>query len=238
MIGASERVKIIRSLAKKRLLEKPVKGREIKPYEVDNLPEAMVWGLPEGTIFNIINPFLRESQKGYTMSEIINELEEIDASYDNRGPIPNLPENLNDYIRLKVGLDHGAIFSMLFDDDFLNYCYEYISQQMGYVISNKSNQTQSSSSSFNSDSYNTPKKTKEGCYIATACYGSYHAPEVIILRKFRDDFLSRLLIGSLFIRLYYGVSPLFVRYAMKNPAINLISKYFLDNFVRQLNHFK
>jgi len=140
MIGISERLQIIRSLAKKRLLERPIKGSAIKPYEVDNLPETMVWGLPEGTVFNIINPFLRESKQGNSMPEIITELEEIDASYENKRPISNLPSNLNDYIRLKVGQDHGTIFSTLFDDDFLNYCYDFISQKMGYGISNKASQ--------------------------------------------------------------------------------------------------
>src|SRR5690606_36632134 len=41
--------------------------------------------------------------------------------------------------------------------------------------------------------YYSPKKDKlkEGCYIATACYGSYEHPDVLILRRFRDKVLSQ-----------------------------------------------
>lgn len=46
------------------------------------------------------------------------------------------------------------------------------------------------------------KKKKEGCYIATAVYGSYDSPEVLELRKFRDATLRRSALGRCFIRTY------------------------------------
>lgn len=48
---------------------------------------------------------------------------------------------------------------------------------------------------------------KKGCLIATACYGSYSAPEVILLRNFRDEVLLKKLLGRAFVKLYYFVSP-------------------------------
>lgn len=56
-----------------------------------------------------------------------------------------------------------------------------------------------------------PESKGGGCYIATAVYGSYDCPEVWTLRRFRDYSLAKSRQGQLFIRLYYAVSPGFVR---------------------------
>lgn len=45
------------------------------------------------------------------------------------------------------------------------------------------------------------------CFIATACYGTYDAPEVLILRQFRDQVLLNMPIGRGFVRCYYTLSP-------------------------------
>ncbi|MGA8181124.1 MAG: S8 family serine peptidase, partial [Desulfobacterales bacterium] len=46
-----------------------------------------------------------------------------------------------------------------------------------------------------------------GCFIATAAYGSYEAPYVLILRKIRDRFLVTNRVGKAFVHLYYTYSP-------------------------------
>ena len=48
---------------------------------------------------------------------------------------------------------------------------------------------------------------KSGCYIATAVYGSYDCPQVLVLRKFRDEILSKSRCGRAFIKMYYFFSP-------------------------------
>jgi pilus assembly protein TadC len=63
-----------------------------------------------------------------------------------------------------------------------------------------------------------------GCDIATATYGSYVAPDVIVLREFRDKVLMPHTIRKYFITFYYKISL---------PIANFISKHdYLKTIVR------
>ena len=48
---------------------------------------------------------------------------------------------------------------------------------------------------------------KEGCFIATAAYGSHCATELQILRGFRNEYLLKHTFSRLFVNAYYQVSP-------------------------------
>lgn len=57
-----------------------------------------------------------------------------------------------------------------------------------------------------------PRKQSGGCYVATAVYGSYDSPDVRVLRRFRDETLMRTTLGRGFVRSYYAMSPVALRY--------------------------
>ncbi len=48
---------------------------------------------------------------------------------------------------------------------------------------------------------------RHGCFIASAAYGSYSSPEVLILRDFRDRYLLTTRAGRMFVKWYYRNSP-------------------------------
>jgi uncharacterized protein len=81
------------------------------------------------------------------------------------------------------------------------------------------------------------KKSSGGCYIATAVYGDYNSPEVLILRNFRDQVLSKNLIGTLFVRTYYLISPMIVRIFGKRKAFNQFWRWVLNIFIHLINKY-
>ena len=69
------------------------------------------------------------------------------------------------------------------------------------------------------------------CFVATMVYGSYNAPEVLILRRYRDEKLTKTIAGRTFIGFYYTFSPLFVKCFKNVKFINLFIKKYLDRYV-------
>ena len=87
--------------------------------------------------------------------------------------------------------------------------------------------------------YNIKTKLNEGgCYIATMAYGSYDHPQVMVLRNFRDDYLSKREWGRNFIKYYYKHSPDWVEKLKDYKLINLIIRYCLDCIIIFLNKYK
>lgn len=72
----------------------------------------------------------------------------------------------------------------------------------------------------------------DGCYIATMAYGNYDHPQVIELRTFRDEFLSKSYLGRNFIKLYYKYSPLLVEKLKDKTKTNDIIRTLLDQFIK------
>ena len=69
------------------------------------------------------------------------------------------------------------------------------------------------------------------CFIATATYESYNAPEVIFLRNWRDNVLLKSKVGTLFVKLYYHISPFIAKMVKNNYKLKIISKFLLNKFI-------
>lgn len=82
--------------------------------------------------------------------------------------------------------------------------------------------------------YKAPKA--KGCYIATCVYGSYDCPQVWTLRRFRDYTLNETWYGRVFIKCYYAISPILVRWFGHRKWFRILWKKFLDGMVKKLNY--
>lgn len=81
----------------------------------------------------------------------------------------------------------------------------------------------------------TPPAAVTRCYIATACYGDAEHPDVLTLRRFRDETLLQTVWGRAFVRSYYAVSPAIARNLGRDAALaGLIRRAVLVPLVRRL----
>lgn len=69
------------------------------------------------------------------------------------------------------------------------------------------------------------------CFIATAAYGDYDHPWVLVLRDFRDGTLARFGLGRAFIDGYYAVSPPLADFLARHPAAAAVTRVLLAPLV-------
>jgi len=74
-----------------------------------------------------------------------------------------------------------------------------------------------------------------GCFVATAVYGSYEHPSVLVLRRFRDTKLATNAAGRLFITAYYRHGPMLARVIAPHALMKRCIKALLERFVQIVN---
>lgn len=82
--------------------------------------------------------------------------------------------------------------------------------------------------------YNVKPKTppqQKACYIATLAYEDINHPKVEYLRNYRDNSLSKTLLGKEFIKFYYRRSPSLVSKLKPFKKLHLFIKYCLNTFI-------
>lgn len=75
---------------------------------------------------------------------------------------------------------------------------------------------------------------KEGCFIATAAYGTEFCNELDILRGFRDNSLKQFRLGRFFIKFYYATSPYIANVIAKSSVLRWFVRACLKPVVRIL----
>ena len=78
------------------------------------------------------------------------------------------------------------------------------------------------------------EKPTRVCFIATATYGSEFAPEVIILRQYRDDVLEHNVLGRMFVSFYYNVSPPIASWLKNKILMKRTVKRVLDYLINAI----
>lgn len=75
-----------------------------------------------------------------------------------------------------------------------------------------------------------------GCFIATAAFGSYRAPEVVLLQKFRDRILLASEPGRLFVQFYYRVSPPIADFISQDDLLRRATRLSLKPLIFSIQH--
>lgn len=109
--STDKKIHLIKQLAKKRVQNDPVlkeKYRGKNVPKIDDLPEMMLMGLPEGTIVSIVEVYwmMRNQAKG-SDKEIFQAIESHRAPLSSEKTTMPSPLTLSNYVKYRLKIDHS-----------------------------------------------------------------------------------------------------------------------------------
>jgi tetratricopeptide (TPR) repeat protein len=91
---------------------------------------------------------------------------------------------------------------------------------------------------YQTQSQTTTTSSSSDCFVVTATYGTPYSPEVIKYRYFRDEYLTKNILGKKFINHYYRFGPIVASYIKKHPNLKKIMAFLLGNLAKYLPNQK
>ncbi len=117
---------------------------------------------------------------------------------------------------------------------FINKTDKQIENEVTKIGADRKNAKGKAENMTRATSNNSTAK-KSGCYIATAVYGDYKAPQVIALRHYRDEVLLKYIGGRMFVKLYYMISPGIAARLTSKKRLNATVRMVLDQVVIRIS---
>ena len=142
--------------------------------------------------------------------------------------------------KVYYGFESGAYSNVIDVGNYTSCTISGLEEEETYFIAATAYDTSGNESAYSGEiSYTVPADSTVddssssgdggggGCFIATAAYGSYIEPEVMVLRKFRDNHLLTNPAGKAFVKLYYKTSPPIADYIAKHETLRTLTRWAL-----------
>lgn len=122
VLDFKQRTEIIREMIVQRMSYAPHPD-DLSISELKVWPDLLIWGCPEGMIFNIINSARLYLNQGFSVQEAIREIEECEEGNVND---TRLFSSLNEYILYRLQKEYSP-FAYLYDDVLLTRFENFVS---------------------------------------------------------------------------------------------------------------
>ena len=128
MKSFQERTEIIRGMIAQRMRQSPC-SEDISFTTLQTWPELLIWGFPEGMIFNIIVSCDLELKKGYDLQQAIQAVESNEESQPHEFP----DRHLINYIKYRLQKEYPQ-YVYLYNDSLLYSLKTSVEKGMGIKI--------------------------------------------------------------------------------------------------------